>query len=829
MYGSRQPDLLLFEKRSVGKPWPCSYRQANNQMENRIGSYAASRPNPDTRVPGTSAIVPVPALLDMLPDKLPSVARPAAMTGESCIYAALLESAPIALDSKLCCTVGQGEHEADYFLLEHIRSGHYNGRCPLLSACEDAPVELAPIRTELPFDNIRCLTSASLDEPLRSPRHIRLIALQPRSSLEIRAVDGSTSGHLMCEVYQTSLDEISTKGQPLFMAVSYVCGDQKLLRCVRCGTELVGLPQNAYYALLHLRFDDRPRLIWIDHLCIKQTDDQEKSHQVRLLHKIYSQAHVVSWLGTGCGIDLQCVSFYIPLLAHFWITSLRGEPKRRWRETSAMSVVGLERYLVAQATLPRPRFSADTLVSIFNTGYFERVWTIQEIILGKTNTCQIGDAVFSLAVLTAAAAMLDSSAYHPAPILEFESTRPDCEKLENVLYHYLHPALHKHWTLNTYTIGMRDPNVVMSSMERHCMDQRDHIYGLTSLFEAPDEYDVDYTLSLGEVLADFTVHCMLNGLGIDALNSRWPDTASLKFLGLEVSDLPSWSPNWTDSEFDLYLQFTHEQSRECDWRASGALELVHSRPSKLALTLRGLAVAKTTLCSDYALRQAPTFCTDSHRLIWLEQGESLCTFFESLGIQTNHNTIDLILRVFDRILIPKAVNIGCYHYAKDDTVPRPSVVHERDEAENSSAHGFSHEMHSLFKQIDTNDHVRDLLAPAYLSKVDPKLYRAAGFEVDARIPLGDFALIEETVRRQIRRWSGDTRLFAMDNGMIGNGYDRVEEGDLVCLIYGSNVPQILRESDDQGHYILVGACNVDGLMFGEGLEMGLEAQDFILV
>jgi hypothetical protein len=67
--------------------------------------------------------------------------------------------------------------------------------------------------------------------------------------------------------------------------------------------------------------------------------------------------------------------------------------------------------------------------------------------------------------------------------------------------------------------------------------------------------------------------------------------------------------------------------------------------------------------------------------------------------------------------------------------------------------------------------------------------------------------------------------------MQGAGYREIQQDDLVCILYGSNVPQILRPAggDDDNHYISVGACNVDGLMFGEALKMGLPEQDFFLV
>jgi hypothetical protein len=804
-------------------------------MDQRIVSYAKAQPDQDTRVPGMSAGLPVCALsnaiMDASPDTSTTAETPATTSKRSCIYAELLDAVPIAFERELCCTVGQGDQEGDYFLLEHIRSGHYNSQCPSLAVDENAAVELAPVRMEMPFDAVHCLTPVTLQQPLLSSRHIRLIALHPQCRFESGIERNVILDYplLHCEVFQTSLDEISTKGQPLFMAVSYVCGDQRPVRHIRCGTESVGIPENAYDALLHFRLSGRPRLVWIDCLCINQNVTQEKSHQVRILHKIYSQAHVVSWLGTGDGIDLQCASFYIPLLAQFWIITLRTAAKREWRETCSLGIAKLNEYLVAQATVPHPHFSADAIVSIFKTGYFGRVWIVQEIVLGRTNTFQIGDALFSVAVLTAAVMMLLDCSRDRASILEFESPYDTSVELETITS-FLQPALHKHWSSHDFRLErLHDLNIVVDLNRRSCSDHRDRIYGLVSLFQAPDTYDVDYTLSLSEVFADFTVHCMLNGQGISATNFERLAMGNRYPYSTVSSSLASWCPDWTFAGSSFDLKFTLQDSRHCGWRASGGHEIVHTRPSKVTLVLRGLAVTRLKMCCVHTLGWVTPETTDRCELIWLEQSESLCTFFESLGVQINHGTIDLILRVFDRLFIPKTINIISYDYAKDDLVGRFSIARGRSEHETLDAWEFSPEMRSLFEQVDTNHHVRNLLAPVYLAKVDPKLYRAAGFEVDARIPLGDFISIEETVMQMLYHWSCGTRLFITENGLLGTGYEGIKEDDLVCIIYGSDVPQILRQVGDEGHYILVGACNVDGLMFGEGLEMGLEEQDFILV
>ena len=56
--------------------------------------------------------------------------------------------------------------------------------------------------------------------------------------------------------------------------------------------------RNLYTALLHLRFRDIPRIIWVDAVCINQKDDKEKEHQIQCMVEIYAKAsRVIVWLG----------------------------------------------------------------------------------------------------------------------------------------------------------------------------------------------------------------------------------------------------------------------------------------------------------------------------------------------------------------------------------------------------------------------------------------------------------------------------------------------------------------------------------------------------
>jgi hypothetical protein len=333
--------------------------------------------------------------------------------------------------------------ERDHFLLEHLTAGHLDSCSPLPGSSADEVVQIAPIRQEIPFDQVHCLQPVNLRDELLSPRHIRLLKLYPSTSTNL-------PGQFMplrCEPYQVCLHDLTTSGQPLFAAASYVCGDQTPTHRILCGADTVDIPQNAYDVLSHLRFEKRPRLIWIDYLCIKQDDAHEKSHQVSILHTIYAQAHVVSWLRTDRDIDLQGVSSFASLLARLWIEGVRKAERRIWSAVIGVRARGrLESYLESQVELQL--YPLRALVSAFTTSYFTRIWIIQEIILGKTKVCQIGNELYSVAVLAAAAYVLGflrSKDPEQATATNLERVSIDDEVIDHVLDQYLEPALHSRW------------------------------------------------------------------------------------------------------------------------------------------------------------------------------------------------------------------------------------------------------------------------------------------------------------------------------------------------------------------------------------------------
>jgi len=134
-----------------------------------------------------------------------------------------------------------------------------------------------------------------------------------------------------------------------FAALSYEWGESERTVAIEIDGETLGIRKNLMrflHALPELRAKQNtlPTLFWIDSMCINQSDDAEKPHQIRLLPDIYRRATcVISWLGPTAN-----------------------------RSNSAMDYVqGLVRK------------EEDAVTALLNRRYWSRLWMVQEVVLGN--------------------------------------------------------------------------------------------------------------------------------------------------------------------------------------------------------------------------------------------------------------------------------------------------------------------------------------------------------------------------------------------------------------------------------------------------------------
>lgn len=85
---------------------------------------------------------------------------------------------------------------------------------------------------------------------------------------------------------------------PPYTSLSYAWGTELPTKGLCLNGKHVTVRKNLFAALHHLRRNPQFCHIWVDALCINQTDPKERSQQVRIMDHIFSDADLVSaWLG----------------------------------------------------------------------------------------------------------------------------------------------------------------------------------------------------------------------------------------------------------------------------------------------------------------------------------------------------------------------------------------------------------------------------------------------------------------------------------------------------------------------------------------------------
>jgi len=315
--------------------------------------------------------------------------------------------------------------------------------------------------------------------------------------------------------------------EPTFEALSYVCGpttpqDPSVEIIVAEDKEhspesKIRVGCNLAVALQHLRYEDKPRRLWIDAISIDQQNAPERANQVRHISQVYRWAwRVIIWLGPATKSSRCAIS----TLAHIGNQLEISSDHIRYRSPQATERDWFRS--TCTPDFPKPTWSA--IEELFQREWWERLWVWQESQLANSRATVIcGFDQMEWQCLRKAIICLRTKDELP---ISNPGLRKRLELVEMMTIERSRCSL---------------ALVLNSSRIRKCLDPRDKIYGILSIAGDVLSRSIKPDYSEGKTAAD---------VYREVFKTYTLQTNQLELLascehssGDQSSFLPSWVPD----------------------------------------------------------------------------------------------------------------------------------------------------------------------------------------------------------------------------------------------------------------------------------------------
>lgn len=277
-----------------------------------------------------------------------------------------------------------------------------------------------------------------------------------------------------------------------YEALSYTWGESRGLHRIEVNTfSSISVTDNLFGALQHLRYPLQDRVLWIDAICIDQSNVSERGHQVQQMGSIYERAEMVLiWLGHPT-FETHLLFSHTRLLQEAVLKqSFKGwsVTDKRWMRiwTSFQPQPTLE-------YVDLTRLQQDGFKMLLGRPWFQRVWVIQEVAKARAARIICGTQSVSTCIFALLPALLGvNPSRHYQSILD---------------------VMPSPWRKNTWWIEKRDLYTLIVKFHGcKATDPKDMIYallGISSDATRDPNLKIDYSKSTKSLISD--VNKMLFG------------------------------------------------------------------------------------------------------------------------------------------------------------------------------------------------------------------------------------------------------------------------------------------------------------------------------
>ncbi|KAF2138221.1 uncharacterized protein K452DRAFT_353118 [Aplosporella prunicola CBS 121167] len=516
-------------------------------------------------------------------------------------------------------------------------------------------------------------------------------------------------------------------------------------------------------ALRHFRHKEHSINLWVDQICINQNDAREKEEQISLMSKIYSHAiNTAIWLGEGTDRSEEVFKLLELIDTMFQFEDRSPNPEE------------FERLFLPHPDDPIWKH----LWEMLNRKWFSRLWIIQETILSNFLWVICGNTIAywkdfagtcDKLVLTGFSTWLQNK--HGNTV--YDSETGGCRSIQVLSS--------ERYCFHGQTDKLSLFSTLANTRNAQCFDPRDKVYGL---FGICDSNGIKVSYDEDSSVADLYYEVALDCLRTDT--ARLPRLLSCVDHISKLQDLPSWVPDWSLSRQTSSLGFS--TSSDGVYAASGRWWCpsfsIHPNRKELLVQGKIFDVVKETaeVCTVPNIAHEDPRSTNQHILPWIELAKQC---FPYPG--------------------------GCMLF---EAFWHTLVAGKDGEGRQKSPATFA-EVFSLLLDETTGQ------CPTFPDQTYSARQRRP--EGKGKLELANLysrtpALVYQEIRSALRSAIRNQRLGTTAKGYLGLLPRQAKPGDIVCVLFGCNVPFIIRKADGD-KYRLVGECYVHGIMRGEVINM----------
>ncbi|KAJ3532563.1 hypothetical protein NM208_g8383 [Fusarium decemcellulare] len=585
-----------------------------------------------------------------------------------------------------------------------------------------------------------------------------------------------------------------------FAAMSYVWGTDHAGKVIVNGQEMA-VTKNLEYALEELRSDEarfsKRYKLWVDAICINQSDEEETAEQVSRMREIYTEAWaVVAWLGPAKENSDQGMHLLATL-------SCLNDKERDNLST-----------LLEDNPTMFGEFAFYGLHNLMTSDYWRRLWIIQELVLGSSSTIlRCGKDTLDWPTFCRGISVLYHGGVWSAKdwLLRGEMERKQI-------------AQHQHWVTSSIHLvhqnlrplsefeslqfragerqGMRKLLELAMSESR---EEKDKVFGLLGMMEPKiaKRLICKYSKPTAEIFSATSIAFIEHYGNLEPLREANP---------WGKADTPSWVVDWTwkgrlryskpESVFigAFWTPGTPEPRADAIYSAAGQREPLCSVEAD-GLLLRCKGVVLDTICGLGACERG-YYSWDLSSLVQPIYWTSIYD-----------NTPEAFCRAMLLGRVSNGEHASERHCALLNLPRTSDAAFAQFEAlgwswmKEQQAYYFRwvrwHQAHDGIEMgsVRLGDYFTDQV-PCDASEFDyAEVYRATD-----RSGMGRRLMFTQ---KGYLGWGPDNA--------HGSLQDQIRVGDMVCIVYGCSTPLVIRRVEDKYH--VLGEAYLEGMMDGEAVDL----------